>query len=316
MVNLPSGPQNPGALGTPNARSLPSSSGAPTVPQGAPTGTLSGLGLCCACPFSGRVNTNGSGTYYTAGYPHSNVLTNAAGLSVVRTQTGGTVEIAKTFSLTYANGATAANDAANITSAIATGTSDWNTGASGYKVEITQPGCQTQQLSIRFKSTVVASNADVVITVDGTPNTSLRSFVMGGTAMTFYTAPSNASWVMAHELGHCFGQPDEYTEITGNTIVVGPPPSAQQSLAVPNATPQMTYHGTGTQGGNVVVTLTHNPGFQPPPGATSYDFWFDQSVIMGEYGSYTFPPRNFFWIAIEVERILNTHLGGCTVRIV
>ena len=315
MTQIPDDPLGPPTLDTPPKRELPTSSGAPSVPEDVPTGTLSGLGLCCACPFDDKISTNGSGTYYTAGYPHSNLLTNAAKLAITRTKTAGTVRITKTFALTYANGATATADAGGITSALIAGANAWTRGASAYKVEIKQPGCEVQLLSISFGATVVASGADVDVTVDGTPDIYARSYVVGGTAMTFYTAPPEADWTMAHELGHCYGQPDEYTTITGTKMIGGPPP-AVPTLLVPKVSPTMVYHGTPAQGGDVKVVLTHNPGFVPAPGDTSFDFWFDEAAIMGEYASYHFPRRNFHWIAIEVKRILEKQVGGCDVRIV
>ncbi|MEO1540501.1 MAG: hypothetical protein AAFU59_08955 [Pseudomonadota bacterium] len=283
---------------------MPKSSGDPsaTTPGGAPSGTAGGTGLCCACPANGTVNTNGSGTYFNSGYPMASTITNKCTIDIARTASGGTVTVHKTFSLSYAKGASASSHATTITNAITTAMNNWQSGANGKKLQIEQPGCRRQRLNIRFTSAIVASGADVRVTVDNTAATAagLRSFVQDGTQMTFYlNGNAGTGWVMTHEIGHTFGLPDEYTSIPG--IPITPPPTTPGAAMVtaPSATPTMTYIGAPPQPNASVVLTAH---FIDPENPSN--FFFDSPSIMGQSGNTTYPNRVFYWIAIEVKSIM------------
>jgi len=273
-------------------------------PGGVPTGSVSGTGLCCACPASGTVSKNGNGNYFRSGYAMSGNITNKCSIAFVRTATGGTVTISKTFSLSYVAGATARAHQSSITNAITTAMSNWTSGASSHKLQIQQPGCRTQKLRIVFTSTIASSGANVSVRVDNTTPTAatgnLRSFVRGGTQMTFYVQGiGTTGWTMTHEIGHTFGLPDEYISLPG--VPITPPPTTAGAAMVtpPVATPTMTYIGSPPQANSAVV-LTSN--FIDPSNPMNY--YFDNAGIMGQNGNTTYPANNFYWIAIEVKRIM------------
>ena len=279
----------------------------PIPPGGVPTGSVSGTGLCCACPVGGTVSTNGSGNYFNSSYPMSSNITNKCSIAVARTATGGTVTISKTFSVTYANGATAAANLSTVTRAMTSAMSNWTAGAARRKLRIQQPGCSTQNLRIIFRSSIVSSGANVRITADNRVPTpaetaagGLRSYVVGGTVMTFYLKGTGAiNWTMTHEIGHTFGLPDEYTSIPG--VLITPPPTAAGAarITAPRATPTMTYIGSPPQA-NSVSNLAAN--FIDP--GNNRNYMFDTATIMGRNGNTTYPANNFYWIAIEVKRIM------------
>ncbi|MGL5011481.1 MAG: hypothetical protein ACRC6I_16505, partial [Paracoccaceae bacterium] len=138
------------------------------------------------------MNTNGFANYFSTTYAHSNSLVNKGKIAVQRTEEGGSVTLKKTFSLAYTAGATEAANKATITSAITSAMATWQSNAGSFRIQVEQPGCKVQKLNILYTSAIVASGADVAVSVDGTPapappTPGLRSFVQGGTAMTFYT---------------------------------------------------------------------------------------------------------------------------------
>ena len=269
------------------------------LPDGGPTGPAGGVAVCCACPADGTMNTNGFSNYFSTSYPHSNVLTNKGTMSIVRTDTGGTVTIRKTFSLSYVLGATEAADRATLVSAISSAMSTWQSNAANFRIQVEQPGCSPQKLTMMYTSAIVASGADVAVTVDGTaapapPTPGLRSFVQGGTAMTFYTnGVGDIPWTMVHEIGHTFGLPDEYIyELTSAT----PAPTA-------------TFKGEALP--DKVVTLSTS-ALAPPTGK----FNFDADSVMGRNGNSTYSDYVFYWIAIEVEKVLTAAGVTAVVKVV
>jgi hypothetical protein len=254
------------------------------LPGGTPTGPASGTGLCCACPANGDVNTNAVGTYYATTYGSTAPLINKCRVAILRTETGGSVTISKSFSLTYTMGATEAADKPRVQSAINGAMSAWQSAAATYRVIVQQPGCSEQKLTILFSASIIASGADVAVEVDGRPDEvpELRSFVDGGTSMTFYVNESgDITWTMTHETGHTLGLEDEYT------------------TSHPSATaPTFTYKGADNP--DKTVTLTAST----VPADTAGTHSFDNATIMGVNGNNTYEDFHFYWIAIEVKKIL------------
>ena len=284
--------------GAPAATNGPSA----TPPGSPPTGTTSGTGLCCACPASGQVDTIGDTDYFSCDYNPGWYINNLCQISLTRTKTGGTVTIAKTFALSYANGATAANDAGTVTSAIQSAMSGWTAGAASWRIEITQPGCDVQKLAMQFTSTIVTSGADVNVTADGkvpvilpdgTPEY-LLSYVTGGIDMQFYlNSGGNIPWTMIHEVGHTFGLPDEYTY--------------DRTAATP--APTCTYKGATDP--DKTITLSTSV-IQPTPG----QFAFDNNTVMGQDTNTNYPDYLFYWVAIEVQKIMADNGVTADVKVV
>ncbi|MFM2391090.1 MAG: hypothetical protein RLZZ437_2645 [Pseudomonadota bacterium] len=269
------------------------------IPGNPPGGSAGGTGLCCACPANGDMSSNGFGTYFSTSYPHSNSLTNKGKLAIQRTDTGGTVTITKTFSLSYTAGATEAANKGTITSAITSAMSTWQTNAANFRIQIEQPGCSVQKLTIMYTSTIVPSGADVAVSVDGTaaptpPTPGLRSFVQGGTAMTFYTnGVGDIPWTMVHEIGHTFGLPDEYIY--------------DQASATPK--PTATFKGASLP--DKTVTLDTS-AITPKTGK----FNFDADSVMGRNGNSKYGDYLFYWVAIEVDKVLKAAGVTAVVKVV
>ncbi|MGL4321722.1 MAG: hypothetical protein ACRCS3_12750 [Paracoccaceae bacterium] len=245
------------------------------------------------------MSSNGFGTYFSTSYPHSNSLTNKGKLAIQRTDTGGTVTITKTFSLAYTAGATEAANKGTITSAITSAMSTWQTNAANFRIQIEQPGCSVQKLTIMYSSAIVASGADVAVSVDGTaapkpPTPGLRSFVQGGTKMTFYTnGVGDISWTMVHEIGHTFGLPDEYIY--------------DQASETPK--PTATFKGASLP--DKTVTLDKS-GLKPKAGK----FSFDADSVMGRNGNTKYGDYLFYWVAIEVDKVLKAAGVTAVVKVV
>jgi hypothetical protein len=269
------------------------------IPGNPPGGSAGGTGVCCACPANGDMNSNGFGTYFSTSYPHSNLLTNKGKIGVQRTDEGGSVTITKTFSLTYTAGATEAAHKGTITSAITSAMSTWTSNAANFLIQVEQPGCKVQKLTMVYASSIVPSGADVAVSVDGTaapadPKKGLRSFVQGGTAMTFYTnGVGDIPWTMVHEIGHTFGLPDEYIY--------------EQPAATP--APTATFKGAALP--DKVVTLSTS-AITPKAGK----FNFDADSVMGRNGNSKYGDYLFYWIAIEVEKVLKAAGVTAVVKVV
>lgn len=269
-----------------------------TLPANPPSGGADGTAPCCACPAKGDVNTNGFSNYFTTSYSHSNSLTNKCKIDIVRTEEGGTVTIRKSFSLAYTNGATEAANKATVTGAIASAMSTWQSSAATFRIVVEQPGCKSQKLKMQYTSVIEASGADVAVSVDGTaapapPTPGLRSFVQGGTAMTFYmNGVGDIAWTMVHEIGHTFGLPDEYI------------------YSHPSATaPTVTFKGASDPA--KVVTLPKS-ALNPTP---STAFAYDSDCVMGRNGNSVYPDYLFYWVAIEVQKILKAAGISAVVKV-
>jgi hypothetical protein len=270
------------------------------IPGNPPGGSSGGTGLCCACPANGTMNTNGHTNYFTTSYPHSNLLTNKGTIAIVRTEEGGSVTIKKTFSLAYTAGATEAANKGTITSAITSAMATWQSNAASFRIQVEQPGCKVQKLTIMYTSAIVASGADVAVSVDGTaapapPAEGLRSFVQGGTAMTFYTnGVGDIPWTMVHEIGHTMGLPDQYI--------------FQLSSATP--APTVTFKGASLP--DKTETLPTSPIASADPAK----FNFDSDCVMGRNGNNKYPDYLFYWVAIEVQKVFKAAGVDAVVKVV
>lgn len=274
------------------------SDGAPGDP---PSGRTDGVGLCCACPASGTVNTIGDTDYFTVGYANWQIR-NKSAISIARTNTGGTVTLSKSFSQRYSNGATDADHGDTVRTAITSAMSSWTLAARSFRIQIDQPGCSTQKLRMVFAATPAARRADVRVTVDNkTPATlpdgtteQLRSYVSGGVDMNFFVQGVGAiNWTMIHEVGHTFGLPDEYT------------------YNRPAATPAPTCMYKGADNPNKTITLSTST-----IPAEAGKFGFDNASVMGQNGNTTYPDNLFYWISIEVKRILSEEGVNAEVKVV
>ncbi|MGL5009764.1 MAG: hypothetical protein ACRC6I_07750, partial [Paracoccaceae bacterium] len=269
------------------------------IPGGPPGGGAGGTGLCCACAANGDMNTNGFTNYFSTNSPHSNSLVNKGKIAVQRTEEGGSVTLKKTFSLAYTAGATEAANKATITSAITSAMATWQSEAGNFRIQVEQPGCKVQKLNILYTSAIVASGADVAVSVDGTaapapPAEGLRSFVQGGTAMTFYTnGVGDIPWTMVHEIGHTMGLPDEYI-------------FQQPATPVPVA----TFKGASLP--DKAVTLLTSPIASADPAK----FNFDSDDVMGRNGNTKYPDYLFYWVAIETQKVLKAAGADCVVKVV
>ena len=283
---------------------MPKSDNGPggSLPGDPPSGGTSGVGLCCACPASGPVNTVGDTSYFSCTYNPGWNITNNANVGIVRTNTGGTVTISKSFSLAYVNGATAANHAATVTAAITSAMSAWSRAARGWRILVKQPGCREQKLRMVYTSSIVASGANVAVNVDNVaPQTlpdgtteQLRSYVRGGTQMQFYLqGVGSINWTMIHEIGHTLGLPDEYT------------------YNRPAATPAPTCTYTGADNPNKTITLSTS-AIPAPAG----QFGFDNASVMGQNGNTDYTDNLFYWVSIEVKRKLSEEGVNANVKVV
>lgn len=284
------------------------------VPGGPPGGTTGGTGLCCTCAANGTVDRDGHVNYYTTtGYAGSRPKTNKCSIGITRTTSGGTVTVSKSFHLTYINTANAAAHESTVTGALSSAMTNWTGGASSYKVRIEQPGCDPQELTIVYRHTLASSaaSANVQVTVDGTSTG--PSSVRNGTRMTFKLAGegSSASWTMTHEIGHTFGLPDEYSELTGVPIVPPPTDPNAPTITAPTPAPTTTYVGPSTMPNH---TITQQP-WMPSP-RTPGKYMFDNPTVMGKYGNTTYPAYLFYWVAIEVGKILEAEGSPSVVTIV
>lgn len=278
------------------------STGPMSTPTGSvPTGPSGGTGLCCTCATGGPVSTNGASKYFsTSGYRLPRTITNKCNLAITRTGSGGTVTITKSFSLAFVNGATSALHDGPVRTAITGAMTKWKSGASRYKVRIEQTGCPPQELRMDFRSNIVTSGADVAVNVDGENPPTKPSAVTGGTRMRFMAFGRVAlAWTMTHEIGHTFGLPDEYAQLPG--VPISPPPASASAptITAPTATPTATYKAAPPQA-NSTVTLTPNRPSPRVPGS----YIFDVLSIMGRSANETYQPHHFFWVAIEVKRLM------------
>lgn len=264
------------------------------LPGDAPSGRSDGTGLCCACPASGTVSTNGVGNYCVSPYSATTTRTNKCDIAMTRTTTSGRVTFTKKCKLAYANGASAGAHATLVTNRIAAAMSNWTTGAAPYRIEVKQPGCGTQKLRIQFASSIVTSDPDLSITVDNTPDATLLSSVSGGTRMTYYLADPDTTWTVTHELGHSFGLCDLYT------------------YNRPSATPAPTAVIKGADQPDHTVTLVAST--IPPSAAGQHSF--DFVSVMGQANDTTYQDFLFYWCAIETKKLLADNGVNADVRIV
>lgn len=265
------------------------------VPGNPPGGSAGGTGLCCACPANGVVDTNGVGTYFATTYGSTAPLVNKCHVAIQRTETGGSVTIKKTFSLTYSMTATEAVHKPIISAAISSALSAWQSAAATYRIIIAQPGCSEQKLNILYTSAILATGGDVVVDVDNRPAEvpGLRSVVDGGTAMHFYINGSgDTTWTMTHETGHTYGLEDEYAYSHASTTA-----------------PTFTYKGAD----NPDKTVTLSPSTIPPETAGRHSF--ENATIMGVGGNNTYHDFHFYWIAIEVKKILHAAGVNAVVKV-
>jgi hypothetical protein len=268
------------------------------LPAKPPGGTGGGTGLCCACPASGAVSTDGFSNYYTTTYGNSSACVNKCTIAIVRTEAGGAVTVTKSFALSYANGATEKDHKGKVTAAITSAVAAWQSAASAFRVQVEQPGCKPQKLNILFAAVWPASGADVAIVADGTPRPppkapDLRNDVEGGVLMTVrVNKRGDMAWSVTHEFGHTLGLEDEY-------IYSHPSKSA----------PSVTWKGASDPDHTVILTAT--------TGAESKKtFAFNNASVMGESGNMTFPGYLFYWLAIEVQKIFKTAGVTAVVKIV
>ncbi len=277
-----------------------------TTPGNPPTGTAGGTGLCCACPVEGLASTNGYGAYFLTNYPHSTVLWNDCYLNFIRTSSAGRVEVTVKVALKYQEGASAVNHGDYAADLVRYAQTFWNRGARGYKLKIKQDGCPEQELAMQlnFEIVVSAAEADVEIYISDlpmAPGNDNISYVEGGYLMVFYlNGVGDPYWVMAHEFGHVLGQPDEYVELE-----VTAQPSGNGVNYIPDGpAPVVTFIGTATQenasGGKGQTAVNLEPGF-PTPGEPTYTF--NTNSAMGMDGGQRIYAENFFWVAIESEKL-------------
>ena len=286
----------------------PSDGGVPGSPPG---GTTGGTGLCCTCDATGTVNQLGNGTYFDTTLYALTPITNKCTIEIARTTSGGTVTITKSFSIATANLQSPTTEASAIsttTTALSTAMTNWTSGASGYKVRIEQPSCDPQELTMVFRSSIVASGADVAVTSDGT--STAPSNAIGGTTISFKLL-DGSSWTMTHEIGHTFGLPDEYCTVTGVPIVPAPAAPGARTIDPPAVSPTTTYKGNPPQA-DVTITQTANFPSRRRPGK----YVFDNPSIMGQDGNTTYEAHHFFWVAMEVKKILAAEGAPSTVTII
>ncbi len=259
-------------------------------PAGPPRGPMGGRGPCCACSASGPISRSAIGEYYFGTYDWYDpadryvLMNDCEKIAVNRTATGGTVEITKSFSLSFVAGGTASLHESLVKNSIGNAMTAWTAAASSYRVVINETGCPTQRLVMRFEASFVPAGADITIRVDATPRhppgaRPLASKVVGDT-MTFFINGANPSWTMIHEVGHTFGLPDEYT--TRHPV---------------NSAPSMTYIDPTPPNFQVTLSSSRVP---PEPGK----FAFDNGTVMGQFGNTVYPIYLFYWVAIEVRAVL------------
>lgn len=258
-----------------------------TPPGGPPGGSSGGTALCCECDAETDVSRNGHSNYFTVDYSHATSITNKCHIKVERTKKSGTITVKKTFNLTYQAGASASSHQTTVENAIKKAIRAWNSAAGKVKIRIEQPGCEKQKCAVKFEYAIVASSGNVRVRVDNTaapaaPAAGLRSFVRGGTDMTFYINGVGAiDWTMIHEIGHTYGLPDEYI------------------YNHPNSTaPKTTYKGASDP--DKVVTLSTSGIAASAPGT----FAFDNDSVMGRNGNTKYPKNLFYWVAIETQKLL------------
>jgi hypothetical protein len=227
---------------------------------------------------------------------------NRCKIVIHRTNTGGVVTITKSFSVTYEKNASAQLHQEIISTAITQAIKNWDIAASKYKVEVKQPGCPPLKLAMKFEHQIVATGADVEVKVDGTlpdpdePDAT-RSYVESGTKMRFFVkAKGSTAWVMAHEIGHTFGLPDEYWEF--------PVKPVQSPL------PTVTHLGSPPQS-DVVTTLRLDPLI--PLNKKDNTMMYDAPTWMGKDKDQHIFAHHFYWVAIEVRRMMS---NGTVVQIV
>jgi type VI secretion system secreted protein VgrG len=145
-------------------------------------------------------------------------------------------------------------------------TANWN---SSFKLEVDDPTCGKKTFDISFKAVWVTSSEHYVLNAH-------RTYPREGVTGTVVDVSSTTTdWVYAHEFGHCFGLPDEYSYSPDTETVKYYKPDG--SLSDP-------------------ITA--------PPIATSAD-----ATIMAAYRSVKKLPRHAWSIAIEVRSLLIEKIG-------
>lgn len=265
------------------------------VPGSPPGGTTGGTGLCCTCPANGDVNTTADGTYFTKTFGPDFGIVNKCRIEIDRTASAGTIKIIRKMKESRRSGATAAHMAA-VKTAVTNAFSTWNTKAGSYKVRIEQPGCTPQDCTIQFDAQWVATGHHVEVVTDGTPAppppAELLSNAVGGTQLiSFVNDTAPLAWTMIHESGHTIGLMDEYSYDHPNTTA-----------------PTLTIKGASDP--DHVITFTSQGTPAPGPYA------FDNPTVMGQLNNNTYTKYHFYWIAIEVQRILLAEGASAVVKVV
>lgn len=109
----------------------------------------------------------------------------------------------------------------------------------------------------------------------------------------FVQGIGSVTWTMIHEVGHTFGLPDEYT------------------YNRPSATPAPTCEYKGADNPDKTITLSTSA-----IPAEVGKFGFDNASVMGQNGNTTYPDNLFYWIAIEVKKILKDEGVDADVKVV
>lgn len=109
----------------------------------------------------------------------------------------------------------------------------------------------------------------------------------------FVQGVGSINWTMIHEVGHTFGLPDEYTY--------------NRPAATP--APTCTYKGADNPDKTITLSTSAIP-------AAVGQFGFDNASVMGQNGNTTYPDNLFYWIAIEVKRILKEEGVDADVKVV
>lgn len=277
-----------------------------TTPGNPPAGTASGTGLCCACPAEGPVSTDGEGNYFDTNYPPHGATWNYGNMKVTRTASAGTVEFKVKFELVFIDGANEAAHGDLIGRLVHGAMAEWTGQASQVKVEVSQPGCPTQRLRIKFVAEIIGAGAeDAVIMVSDAPlppSGSLSSYVYEGWEMTFFLNGHDSQQnVMTHEMGHIFGLPDEYASVPG---IASPNGDGSVTYGASGVHPAVTFYGTATQqtseGLGSRTLLLQNAR---PDADVSGNVYFDMYSQMGHSAIDELYAENFYWVAIEVEKL-------------
>ncbi|MBL3574752.1 hypothetical protein JMK10_01010 [Rhodovulum sulfidophilum] len=184
------------------------------------------------------------------------------------------VVISKKVSLSYQAGASAKEHEAIVKAAVRSAFDFWQEKASALRVRVGIMGCPGKELKILFKVDFVDSGADLIVRVDNTPKPSdpddeLRSYVMGGTDMTFYMQ-AEVGCTMMHEIGHALGLNDE--------CLYGSESEAE---------PELTVRGHDMPDVTFTLPLLRDWTQEGDDGGKSYSF--ARPRIMGTYATRPFP---------------------------